>query len=357
MTVPGERGRVLDRNGKVLAVSEDAATVIATPYQVKDPEGTAERLGRGAARRPRSTSRTPSRTPSRASPTWPRRSSLSQADEVEELKIDGISTLPDSRRLYPQGALAAQVIGAVGAENEGLTGLEQAPGRHARRRQRRAGGRPRRARRADPLRHDQAGERRRGSAADDRRRDPGPRRGGDRRGRRAVLGRRRQRRRHGPRDRRRAGDGQLARLRPERAGRGRARAAREPRDRLHLRARLDLQGVHRRRRAGGGPGDSGDQLPPALHASGRRPRDRGGARAPADRRDRRRDPRPVLERRRGHDRARGRRREVRRLDPPLRLRRADRRRLPRRGAGHPASTSTTTRVRPWATCRSARACR
>ena len=36
--VPGERGRVIDRNGKVLRVSEDAATVIATPYQVKDPE-------------------------------------------------------------------------------------------------------------------------------------------------------------------------------------------------------------------------------------------------------------------------------------------------------------------------------
>ena len=51
--------------------------------------------------------------------------SLSEADRVEKLDIDGISTLPDSRRLYPQGALAAQVIGAVGAENEGLTGLEQ----------------------------------------------------------------------------------------------------------------------------------------------------------------------------------------------------------------------------------------
>src|ERR671919_1363196 len=44
VTVPGQRGRVLDRNGKVLAASEDAADVIATPYQVKDPGRTALRL-------------------------------------------------------------------------------------------------------------------------------------------------------------------------------------------------------------------------------------------------------------------------------------------------------------------------
>ena len=44
VTVPGQRGRVLDRNGRVLAASEDAADVIATPYQVKHPAKTALRL-------------------------------------------------------------------------------------------------------------------------------------------------------------------------------------------------------------------------------------------------------------------------------------------------------------------------
>jgi len=38
VTVPGLRGRVLDRRGQELAVSEDAASVYATPYQVKNPE-------------------------------------------------------------------------------------------------------------------------------------------------------------------------------------------------------------------------------------------------------------------------------------------------------------------------------
>ena len=34
--------------------------------------------------------------------------------------------LPDSRRIYPEGELASQVIGTVGIDNQGLTGLEAA---------------------------------------------------------------------------------------------------------------------------------------------------------------------------------------------------------------------------------------
>src|SRR3954453_3180325 len=42
--VPGLRGSILDRKGRELAVSEDAVDVIATPYQVKDPQRVAHRL-------------------------------------------------------------------------------------------------------------------------------------------------------------------------------------------------------------------------------------------------------------------------------------------------------------------------
>src|SRR5207247_8412947 len=44
LTIPGQRGRILDRRGNELAVSEDAADVVATPYQVEDPGATARRL-------------------------------------------------------------------------------------------------------------------------------------------------------------------------------------------------------------------------------------------------------------------------------------------------------------------------
>ena len=44
VTVPGLRGSVLDRFGNPLAVSEDAKTIYATPYQVKQPVQTADKL-------------------------------------------------------------------------------------------------------------------------------------------------------------------------------------------------------------------------------------------------------------------------------------------------------------------------
>ncbi len=125
VTIPGQRGRILDRNGKVLAASEDAADVIATPYQVENPVQTATQLNEllGIP------------TQELLEPLSDRRSgfaylarkvSADVAARVEKLGITGISTVPTSRRLYPQGELASQVIGALGTENQGLTGLEEA---------------------------------------------------------------------------------------------------------------------------------------------------------------------------------------------------------------------------------------
>ena len=49
----------------------------------------------------------------------------------------------------------------------------------------------------------------------------------------------------------------------------------EPRDRHQLRAGLDLQGVHRRRRAGGRQGHAGHEVRHPADPPGRRPRDQG----------------------------------------------------------------------------------
>ena len=52
VVVPGSRGTIHDRSGRELAVSEDAATIFATPYQVKDPEATAHKLAQDPRPRP-----------------------------------------------------------------------------------------------------------------------------------------------------------------------------------------------------------------------------------------------------------------------------------------------------------------
>src|SRR3954447_22420884 len=51
---------------------------------------------------------------------------LSAADKIRKLGLPGITTVPASRRVYPEGDLAGQVVGTVGVDGQGLTGLEGA---------------------------------------------------------------------------------------------------------------------------------------------------------------------------------------------------------------------------------------
>jgi cell division protein FtsI (penicillin-binding protein 3) len=120
--VPGLRGSLLDRRGNELAASEDAVTIFATPYQVKDPPQAAAKL---APILELSKSEVlESLTAESGFSYVAHKVSLEEAGKVERLKLEGIGELPDSRRTYPQGEMAGQVIGAVGSENQGLTGLE-----------------------------------------------------------------------------------------------------------------------------------------------------------------------------------------------------------------------------------------
>lgn len=123
VTVPGLRGRVLDRRGNPLALSEDAVDLVATPYQIKDPSMTAARLSPYLDQSPSEISDAIS-DPQSGFAYVAKGVSLFDAKEIEDLGIPGITTIPTSRRIYPQGNVAAQVLGAVGSENQGLTGLE-----------------------------------------------------------------------------------------------------------------------------------------------------------------------------------------------------------------------------------------
>ena len=120
--VPGLRGGLLDRYGNPLAVSEDAATIYATPYQVKDPMRAATRLAHILETDRDEVLR--SLTADSGFSYVARKVDLPTAARIERLGLAGIGQLPDSRRTYPQGELAAQVLGVVGTEDEGLTGLE-----------------------------------------------------------------------------------------------------------------------------------------------------------------------------------------------------------------------------------------
>ena len=122
VTVPGLRGSLLDRHGNKLAASEDAATIYATPYQVKNPPRAAAQLA-PILEQPQGEV-LEALTAESGFSYVAQKVDLATAARVEALELEGIGQLPDSRRTYPQGEMAAQVIGAVGSENQGLTGLE-----------------------------------------------------------------------------------------------------------------------------------------------------------------------------------------------------------------------------------------
>ena len=123
MTIPGARGAILDRNGKQLAVSEDAADVVATPYQVADPAQAARELAR-VLKQPEEDVLASLGDGTSGFAYIARQVDLPTATKVRKLDLDGIATLPSTRRVYPEGQLGAQVIGTVGVDGDGLTGLE-----------------------------------------------------------------------------------------------------------------------------------------------------------------------------------------------------------------------------------------
>ena len=121
--VPGLRGAILDRDGTRLASSEDAATIYATPYQVKNKPKAAERLAKVLKEKPEKVLEALSEESGFA--YLAKDVDLATASKVEKLNIEGIGQLSASRRTYPQGEMAGQVIGVVGTEGEGLTGIEE----------------------------------------------------------------------------------------------------------------------------------------------------------------------------------------------------------------------------------------
>src|SRR3954467_15494012 len=122
--VPARRGTITDRNGTELAVSEDSITVYANPKIIKDPASTAQRLAPFLGRPYQDVLEALSDR-SKGFVYLARKLPLAKGELVKKLKITGIGTTNEPRRVYPQGTMAAQLIGSVGVDNYGLSGLEQ----------------------------------------------------------------------------------------------------------------------------------------------------------------------------------------------------------------------------------------
>jgi cell division protein FtsI (penicillin-binding protein 3) len=125
LELPARRGTIVDRHGFELAVSEPADDVSATPYLVKDPIRTAAKLApllgvdedtlvRKLAQR------------NLGFVYLARSLPASQGSAVQKLALPGIQLTAAHRRVYPRQFLASQLLGSVGTDGTGLSGIEYA---------------------------------------------------------------------------------------------------------------------------------------------------------------------------------------------------------------------------------------
>ena len=125
LAVPARRGTITDRHGLELAVSEDAVTVFANPFLVDDPVGVAAKLAELTGQ-PQEKLTELLADRDKGFVYLARKLDVLKAEKLEDLDIEGIGTIVEPKRRYPQNELAAQLLGAVGTDNYGLYGLEQA---------------------------------------------------------------------------------------------------------------------------------------------------------------------------------------------------------------------------------------
>jgi len=123
VTIPAGRGTIFDRSGLELALGERATTVYANPMQIANPRQAAlavERtLGVNADKIfPSLADR------SRGFVYVARQADPTRAAALQRLKLPGFGFYPEERRNYPQGSVAAQILGFVGTDGSGLSGLE-----------------------------------------------------------------------------------------------------------------------------------------------------------------------------------------------------------------------------------------
>ena len=121
--VPARRGAITDRNGIELAVSQPATTVAVTPYLIKDPVKIAAKLAK-PLRVPEDKLLRQLTRRDTGFAYLARRVPAIRARRVERMKIEGLEFIPEARRTYPRDFLASQLLGSVGTEGKGLSGLE-----------------------------------------------------------------------------------------------------------------------------------------------------------------------------------------------------------------------------------------
>lgn len=125
LEVQADRGKILDRNGNVLADNVTTTSLVLIPNQIKDKEDVTKKLSEilNVSYEEMKKHVYKKASIERVHPEG-RRLSFEIADKINSLNLDGVYLVKESKRNYPYGNLLSNSIGYVGIDNQGLSGLE-----------------------------------------------------------------------------------------------------------------------------------------------------------------------------------------------------------------------------------------
>ena len=125
LPVEANRGRILDRNGVVLADNLTTTSLVVVPNQIEDKKSAAKSLAEILNVSYEEMYKHVSKKTSieRVHPEG-RRLDYETAEKISNLKLQGVYLVKESKRNYPYKTLLSHVLGYVGIDNQGLSGLE-----------------------------------------------------------------------------------------------------------------------------------------------------------------------------------------------------------------------------------------
>ena len=125
LPIEGDRGLILDRNGIVLADNITTTSLVLIPNQIKEKDKVSNDLAKilGVTKEEMDKHVKKETSIERVHPEG-RRLSYEIADKIESLNYEGVYLVRESKRYYPYGNLLSHVLGYVGIDNQGLSGIE-----------------------------------------------------------------------------------------------------------------------------------------------------------------------------------------------------------------------------------------
>ncbi len=121
-SIKAERGKILDRNGNVLAGNVSVSTISVIHSQVKEPEKVISVLSKELDIKEAEIRKKVEKNSSREKIKSNVEKEIS--DRIRAYKLAGVTVDEDYKRYYEYGTLASKVLGFTGGDNQGIVGLE-----------------------------------------------------------------------------------------------------------------------------------------------------------------------------------------------------------------------------------------